>query len=246
MTALTHALLDLVLPVRCAGCDVSGEPWCASCRGEVVRLRQTPARRTWPDPCPPGFPPTWAATSYDGPVRAAVVAHKDGGRVDLLDLLAAWWCDAAATALEADDLTRSALRRGERVLVVPAPSSGRSVRERGRDPWAEVVEQATRGRSGLVASSVLQQVGRVRDQAGLSAAQRWANLEGAVRVRRGASVDGATCLLADDVVTTGSTLTEAARALHHAGAHRVVAVVLAATPRTVGAIRRRRGDGRLP
>ena len=246
MTALTHALLDLVLPVRCAGCDVPGGPWCSTCRGEVGRLRRAPARRACPDPCPDGFPPTWAATSYVGPARAAVVAHKDGGRVDLLDLLAAWWCDAAAAALDGDDRTRSALRRGDSVLVVPAPSSGRSTRERGRDPWSEVVEHATRGRPGLVPSAVLQQSRRVRDQAGLDAAQRRANLAGAVRVRRGSAVEGATCLLSDDVVTTGSTLTEATRALYDAGAVRVVAAVLAATPRTVGVIRRRRGEGRLP
>jgi predicted amidophosphoribosyltransferase len=72
---------------------------------------------------------------------------------------------------------------------------------------------------------------RVRDSAGLDAAQRRTNLAGRYRARPGAP--GARLVLVDDVVTSGATLTEAARALRAAGEHLVLAAVVAATPRQV-------------
>lgn len=60
-----------------------------------------------------------------------------------------------------------------------------------------------------------------------SASARRHNMVGAFRVCRRASLVGATVLLVDDVMTTGSTLHEAARTLRDAGADRVWVAVLA-------------------
>ncbi|RSN55575.1 phosphoribosyltransferase family protein, partial [Actinomadura sp. WAC 06369] len=70
---------------------------------------------------------------------------------------------------------------------------------------------------------------RVADQAGLTAARRAANLRGAIEVR--APVAGRRVVLVDDVVTTGASLSEAARALRAAGAEVVGAATVAMTPR---------------
>ena len=56
-----------------------------------------------------------------------------------------------------------------------------------------------------------------------------ANVKDAFRVPRGRAVTGQSVLLVDDVLTTGSTANEAARALRRAGAARVVVAVLART-----------------
>jgi predicted amidophosphoribosyltransferase len=72
---------------------------------------------------------------------------------------------------------------------------------------------------------------RVADQAGLGAPDRMANLAGALRVGRPAGVAGRRVVLVDDVVTTGVTLAEAARALRAAGAEVPAAAVIAATAR---------------
>lgn len=53
-------------------------------------------------------------------------------------------------------------------------------------------------------------------------AARKANVSGAFVVRRNADVSGKTILLADDVLTTGSTLSECSRVLLTAGAEKVV------------------------
>ena len=59
------------------------------------------------------------------------------------------------------------------------------------------------------------------------AAKRRANITGAYRMKKGADVTGKRILLIDDIVTTGSTLSECARVLGKAGAEQVVCATVA-------------------
>jgi predicted amidophosphoribosyltransferase len=61
-------------------------------------------------------------------------------------------------------------------------------------------------------------------------AGRWDNVRGSFRARPRAALRGVSVLLVDDVLTTGGTASEAARALRAAGAARVVVAVLAHGP----------------
>jgi predicted amidophosphoribosyltransferase len=82
----------------------------------------------------------------------------------------------------------------------------------------------------------LRHVRRVRDQSELGAPARRANLAGALAVRRSAvgSVAGRPVVVVDDIVTTGATVTEAARALTSAGARVVGICCLSVTLRRRG------------
>ena len=222
-----RSLLELAAPSGCGGCGVSGTRWCDAC---ATTLSDTPPRRWRPTPCPPGMPPTWAGPAYDGVVRAAVVAWKEQDRVDLGRPLAAALLRSVEAALGGSPAHLAALGAGEPVAVLPAPSARRSTRARGRAPVLELAVDAV-GREAVV--DLLHLTRTVRDQAGLGAAARAANLAGAVRLRPYAEgrIRHLPCVVVDDVVTTGATLAECARALRTAGAGPVVAATVAATAR---------------
>ena len=67
----------------------------------------------------------------------------------------------------------------------------------------------------------------VQDQVGLTARERAANLAGAFTARQRFS---GTVVIVDDVVTTGATLTNAAKALRIAGAQSIFAITLCGSP----------------
>lgn len=233
------ALVELAAPSACGGCGAPGARWCSDCAA-LLAVAAGHAAPWSPTPCPPGMPPTWSAAPYAGQVREAVVAWKDGGRADLTPVLAPVLRAVLAAALAGTPVLQDVVRSGDRLVVVPAPSARAGTRARGEHRVAALARVALRGspRCGTVVEG-LRLTRRVRDQAGLGAEARRRNLKGAIAVRPALAtrLRGAPCVVVDDVVTTGATLVECARALCEAGAGPVVAATLAAT--------RRRGPGGL-
>ncbi|MFJ9895350.1 ComF family protein [Streptomyces sp. NPDC091280] len=108
------------------------------------------------------------------------------------------------------------------VLLVPVPSARGVVRARGHDP-ARRIALAAAGelrRSGTSARvvAVLRQRRWVADQSGLDSRQRLDNLAGALEVVAGGArlLAGGRVVLVDDLMTTGASLREAARAVREA------------------------------
>lgn len=230
-----RAASGLVLPARCAGCGRTGSPWCEPCRVATGHLVATghPAVVGAGRGLLPGCPRCWSATVLDGPVRAVVSAHKDGGRRDARAVLLPLLAGSLGRAVREDPMLRRSRARGEPVLAVPVPAAASARRRRGGDPVADLARAAARAvdPGGLVLAPVLVHTRRVADQSRLGRAERTRNLAGALVVadRARPVVRGRACVLLDDVVTTGATLAEAARALREAGAGHVVAATAAAT-----------------
>jgi predicted amidophosphoribosyltransferase len=72
--------------------------------------------------------------------------------------------------------------------------------------------------SGIAVNDCLQVSRRVSDQSRLTRVQRISNMQGAFSVKSGSILRG-DAIVIDDVVTTGATLREAARALNSRGFH---------------------------
>lgn len=84
-------------------------------------------------------------------------------------------------------------------------------------------------------SRILKRIRRTKPQSELKREQRRDNVQGAFRATADAKLRGATVLLVDDILTTGATCSEAARALKVAGAARVVVAVIARSQEQPGA-----------
>jgi predicted amidophosphoribosyltransferase len=221
--ALRDAFVDLVLGGVCAGCGLPGPAVCPGCR---AILTETAPFTAWPDPVPPELPRPTATAQYAGVVRKLIIAHKEDGHYALARPLGQLLAGAVRQAL------------AERAAwLCPVPSARAAVRRRGHDPLRRVVVAAVRElrreRYDVRLADALAVVRRPVDQAGLSAADRAANLAGAFegRSRWAERLTDQPVLLVDDVLTTGSTLAEAARALSVRGIPVLGCAVVAATPR---------------
>lgn len=227
-TDLLDACTDLWFGGCCAGCERPGRALCVPC----AALLDGPARVAWPDPRPVALPLPASVSPYDGPVRRVLLAHKEQGRYGLHRPLGR---ALATSSLLVLDHTATPLPAA--VALVPVPSSPGVVRARGHDPLLRMARIAAevlrrRGRSVQVLPA-LRQHRRPADQAGLDAARRAANLRDAFRVwpRCDGLLRERAVVVADDILTTGVTAAEAARALREAGARVCGVATVAATVR---------------
>ena len=114
-------------------------------------------------------------------------------------------------------------------LVIPVPLHWRRHAARGFNQAAALFVHAGRGLGLRVDKLSLRRCRHTPPQSGLGLARRAANLRGAFTVVSGRRerVAGRRVLLFDDVMTTGATASECARALLAAGASAVMAFAAA-------------------
>ncbi|MET7646410.1 ComF family protein [Streptomyces sp. NPDC005426] len=206
-------IAGLVLPVDCGGCGRTRTELCEEC---AAQLYGGAPRRVRPDPEPTGLPVVHAAAGYEHAVRAVLLAHKERGALGL--------AGAVGRALAGAVRAGAGVSPGEApLLLVPVPSARRAVAARGHDPvrriaLAAAAELRRAGTSARVAA-VLRQRRPVADQSGLGARERRANLAGALGVVAGGGrlLAAGRVVLVDDLLTTGASLAEAARAIDGAG-----------------------------
>jgi ComF family protein len=112
--------------------------------------------------------------------------------------------------------------------VIPVPLHPRRLRERGFNPAAVLARWIARDQQLWFDAGLLRRLRDTPSQTGFGRHARRANVRGAFAVTSGARAPRRVWLV-DDVITTGSTLAEAARCLHRAGSREVIAICVAAT-----------------
>jgi ComF family protein len=148
------------------------------------------------------------------PLDAVVHGLKYGGRDDLARPLG---------RLLAARINVPALQ----ALAVAVPLHPRRFRERGYNQAALLARSAGVRWGAPFVDGMLVRRTATRPQARLPESERRENVRGVFTVPRSAVVAGRSFVLVDDVITTGSTIMEASRALYEAEAARVIPVALA-------------------
>jgi predicted amidophosphoribosyltransferase len=224
-------LLALAVPVDCVCCGAEDRALCIPCDRNIRRLTQEPFRAEQGAPALMDVGgtvllPAVAAGVYREELAQALLSFKRHGQHQLGNSLGR----ALAGAVRAGTEGTSG------ILLVPVPTSNAAFLKRGFSPVHLLLRKVSRQLPEHPVVNVLEKSGAgvlqlPGGQKGLDRGGRARRVRGSMRVRRRGrnKVAGHPCIIVDDVLTTGATLAEAARALHLAGAVVTGAVVLAAT-----------------
>jgi len=190
--ALIYELSQLIFPQRCIGCMQLGPTICSQCR------------LSW-------HPHIYRTHVDSLLVTSSIIYSPIAARI----LVAAKESNQRSADILIIDAIRHILEnyKGDtaNLTFIPMPSSKNAMRKRGRNFMEFVCEELD-----ISYSNILFHQRRVQDQSGLNAQERRLNLVGAFALEKSVRIYGDIVLI-DDVVTTGSTLREARRALSAGG-----------------------------
>lgn len=232
----------LLAEARCPGCgrvlptgSDSSAALCADCLAAMLSVQGAPCPGC--GECPPVAltepvlcgrcrekPRPWGRAlvygPYVGPLKDMILGYKFEARLDFGRRLQ----ECALAAFERGLEMHPELSGLD--LLVPVPLHPRRLLARGFNQSLEL-SRLVSARHGLATEqAALLRVRRTTPQMELSRLARAENIRGAFAAQR-RLLEGKAALLVDDIMTTGATLEECARAMQEAGAARVDVLVLA-------------------
>lgn len=227
-------LLDFLFPKKCVACHKLGDYLCASCFSQIsfdVASKCLVCEK----PCIDGLthPKCQGKYAIDGYIAA--VAYKRVMKKLLYQFKYQPYLSDLQTVL--GDLLYENLIQSEFFiailktcpLIVPIPLSNAKLRKRGYNQ-AELLAKGLGKKFGLEVRNLLKRAKETKPQYGLSREERMENIKGAFQINAKVTLYNTkekTALLIDDVLTTGSTLKEAAKVLKRNGFEKVWGIVLA-------------------
>lgn len=212
-----HWIMELLFPPKCVLCrkilEKDESDFCRGCR--VDNPECSTYRRKFV------FLDGWAAVwYYEGMARESILRYKFRGFRSYAP------CYGRMLAMK---LTQEYPEGFD--LLTWVPISPQRLRERGFDQ-VELFAEAVGQELGMRPCKLLEKIRNNPPQSGISGeAERRANVLGAYRVTDPDAVRDKRILMLDDVITTGATVSEAARMLLTAGARQVYCGAVAVTRR---------------
>jgi ComF family protein len=164
-----------------------------------------------------GFDQALRLGPYEGLLREVILRLKHPAGEGLAELIGKLWAEQAAPRL----------RELKPDAILPVPLHWLKHWRRGYNQSQALARALAEHLRVPCQSRWLRRVRPTPPQTQQTPGARLDNVRGAFRARRGLAVEGKTVLLVDDVLTTGSTASEAARALRVGRPARIVVAVLA-------------------
>ena len=214
----------------CCGCEV----WCFDPSGICSRCRALlPVIEFGCPTCGVPLPGRWArcggCEKRDPVMRAVVVPLSYRGLARDLILALKFSNQLWAAPTLASLMTTQGIETIRETVLIPMPSVGRRLRQRGFNPAHEITRCLARNTGWPIASSILIRRGYQPPQSSIDDQMaRERNVRGAFSVKASTSMPEQVCLV-DDVMTTGATLRAAAQACLEGGATSVSAWVATRT-----------------
>lgn len=207
-------IADFFFPPRCVFCQkiLKRSDICDECAASLPHTKGDSIVQKFPF-----VAKCVAPLYYEGKVREAIIRFKFNGREYYADRFSHIMAECVENNLDCGDIS----------VVSWVPLTRRRKRKRGYNQ-AQLLAEGIAKRLELPYGPCLVKIRNNSAQSKTaSAAERSRNVVGVYAVKEPSEIEGKNILLVDDVVTTGSTLSECARMLRKAGANKVYCVALA-------------------
>lgn len=212
-------VLDLIAPHTCRGCGRVGSPLCSRCKNYIIRNSHnfcpscfTPSQNGHCQKCSLNFP-IFSAHERSSIISQLIYDFKyDSVR-------------ALATPL-AEIIGHSIPKQDFNVIIVPLPTIGKHIRQRGLDHTLLLAKKLAKYKKWRVKKLLIRTNSSV--QVGANKKERKTQAANAYKINRKIKINQNNIyLLLDDVWTTGSSIKAAAKILRQAGIKNIAATVLA-------------------
>jgi ComF family protein len=230
LAGLIQGFIDLIYPPSCALCGrISSAEICRKCRSDLIPLGGRMCAKCGNPSAGDAPCPYCIAAEFHFDSAASLYFYEEPLRDAILDFKyhRAERKGKALAALFAEGYGSPAVDFKGYDMVVPVPLTQLKMRRRSYNQ-SEVLAQAVADASGVpLVPYALVKKRETKSQTGFDLRGRMVNVEGSFSVPDQGIVRGKRILLVDDIITTGATASECAKALKEAGARKVVAVSLA-------------------
>lgn len=228
-------LLDLIFPKYCVNCKKYGDYLCPNCFSKLSFDTQ--------NICLPCGKPSYDGLTHPACVGENTISGSFTGVVynfitkkllyqfkykPYLSNLGVFLTDLLYEALIQDENFNRVFKEKNKIILVPIPLSSSKIRKRGYNQ-AEILAKNLGKRFGFHVYNALLRIKETKSQFSLSKKERVENMKDAfgINIKLIDQIKGKTIFIVDDVLTTGSTLSEAAKVLRKNGAKEVWGIAFA-------------------